>query len=268
MRRCRAATSLTVLAATALLGACSSGHPPSPPSTAPVPSTTVPTTTAPTTTAATRAAPTRATAARVPRPSARARAAGLRDVRSIVPDAVIDLRYATRHNFTHVRLYPPDARCLVHRSLAAGLARAAHRLRRAGLVLVFWDCYRPHAVQVRMFEVVADPEWVARPTRYARSHEAGRSVDVTLARARPGGRCATPLISGHCRLDMGTGFDDFTPRAHAYAHRGVGAAAERHRAILRKAMRTGGISGYRGEWWHFDGPGAAVNRPLLDAPVR
>jgi len=24
---------------------------------------------------------------------------------------------------------------------------------------------------------------------------------------------------------------------------------------------------YSGEWWHFDGPGAAVDRPILDVPV-
>src|SRR5690242_19864852 len=54
-----------------------------------------------------------------------ARAAGLVDVRTVVPDAVIDLRYATTHNFTGVQLYPSDARCLVHESLAPGLKTAA-----------------------------------------------------------------------------------------------------------------------------------------------
>ena len=33
----------------------------------------------------------------------------------------IDLRYATPHNFTGVRLYPRDARCLIHKSMADGL---------------------------------------------------------------------------------------------------------------------------------------------------
>ena len=27
------------------------------------------------------------------------------------------------------------------------------------------------------------------------------------------------------------------------------------------------ITVYAGEWWHFDGPGAAVKRPHLDAPL-
>ena len=58
----------------------------------------------------------------VPPLSAEARAAGFVDVRSVVPSAIIDLRYATANNFTGMPLYPPDARCLVHESLASGLA--------------------------------------------------------------------------------------------------------------------------------------------------
>ena len=50
----------------------------------------------------------------VPPVSAAARAAGLVDVRSVVPDAIVDLRYATANNFVGVQLYPADARCLVH----------------------------------------------------------------------------------------------------------------------------------------------------------
>jgi hypothetical protein len=57
-----------------------------------------------------------------------------------------------------------------------------------------------------MFEAIPDPNWVARPSNYARSHESGRSVDVTIA-----------------RLDTGTGFGDFTPCSLAYANDGLNA---------------------------------------------
>lgn len=202
----------------------------------------------------------------VPPVSAAARADGLLDVRTVVPDAVIDLRYASTANFTHVQLYPSDARCLVHTSMAAGLRTASIRLRAQGFRLVFWDCYRPHTVQVRMFEAVPDPAWVARPGPSARSHEAGRSVDVTLA--GPQRSCAPAQhVDGQCLLDMGTGFDDFTARAHAFATADVSAAARRNRARLRDAMDAAGLRVYSGEWWHFDGPGAGVDRPLLTAPV-
>jgi D-alanyl-D-alanine dipeptidase len=188
--------------------------------------------------------------------SAQAEAAGLVDVRSIIPDAVIDLRYATTDNFVGHQLYPVGARCLVHESLANGLAEAAAVLRADGDVLVFWDCYRPHDVQVRMFEAVPNPNWVARPTEFARSHESGRSVDVTVADGHHGRL-----------LDMGTDFDDFSPRSLAYATDGVTAEQQTNRARLREAMSAGGLTVYSGEWWHFDGPGAAEPRPILNVPL-
>ena len=200
------------------------------------------------------AAPAAAAPGGVPPVSPQAAAAGFVDVRAVVPDAIIDLRYATAHNFVGVPLYPAGARCLVHESMAPGLANAADALRAQGDVLVFWDCYRPHDVQVRMFEAVPNPAWVAKPGPYARSHEAGRSVDVTIAERGQ-------------LVDMGTDFDDFSARAEAYATDGVSATAQANRVRLRAAMGDGGLAVYSGEWWHFDGPGAGVQRPILDVPV-
>jgi D-alanyl-D-alanine dipeptidase len=188
--------------------------------------------------------------------SPQAAAAGLVDVLSVVPDAFIDLRYATPNNFVGQQLYPTGARCLIHQDMVPGIVTAADILRKNGEVLVFWDCYRPHDVQVRMFAAVPNPNWVARPSEYARSHESGRSVDVTLA-------------DGHYgwRVDMGTDFDDFSPRSHANATEGITAAQQANRDRLRAAMAAGGLTVYSGEWWHFDGPGADVPRPILDVPV-
>src|ERR1700752_3917297 len=186
----------------------------------------------------------------VPPVSDAARAAGLVDVRTVVPDAVIDLRYATPNNFVGVPLYPADARCLVHQSMAPGVAAAAAALRPGGEMLVFWECYRPHDVHVRMFNAGPNPNWVARPGPYARSHEAARSVDVTIK-------------NDQCLIDMGTDFDDFTPRGLADATDGVSAAAQANRARLRDAMRAGGLTVYKGEWWHFDTSHAYEKRRSL-----
>ena len=182
--------------------------------------------------------------------------AGFVDIRTVIPDARVDLRYATADNFVGKPLYPADARCLVHESLAPGLAKAADVFRARGAKLVFWDCYRPHAVQVEMFEAVPDPNWVARPGTSARSHESGRSVDVTLADSHYG-----------WLIDMGTRFDDFSPRAKAFATDGVNAQQQANRAWLREGMSAGGLQVYSGEWWHFDGPGADVGQPILDVPL-
>jgi D-alanyl-D-alanine dipeptidase len=66
---------------------------------------------------------------------------------------------------------------------------------------------------------------------------------------------------------MGTDFDDFTPRATAFATDGVSTAAQANRTRLREAMNAGGLTVYSGEWWHFDGPGASIPRTILDVPV-
>jgi zinc D-Ala-D-Ala dipeptidase len=203
----------------------------------------------------------------VPPVSDAAHAAGLVDVRTVVPDAIIDLRYATTNNFTHTQLYPADARCLVHQSMAPGLTAAATALRPQGQMLVFWDCYRPHDVQIKMFNVVPNPAWVARPGPYAHSHEAGRSVDVTFAFPQAPCPPERQQQNGPCRADMGTDFDDFSSRANAFASQGVSTAAQANRKRLRDAMNYGGLTVYQGEWWHFDGPGAGVDRPHLNAPV-
>ena len=117
-----------------------------------------------------------------------------------------------------------------------------------------------------MFNVVPNPAWVARPGPYAHSHESGRSVDVTFTSVQP--QCPPERHAGGlCLADMGTDFDDFTPRATAFATQGVSTDAQANRARLRDAMKYGGLSPYSGEWWHFDGPGAGVDRPILNVPV-
>lgn len=195
-----------------------------------------------------------------------ARAVGLIDIRDALPDALLDLRYATANNFVGVQLYPTGARCLVHESLRPGLLTAATTLRSGGEKLVFWDCYRPHSVQRRMFDKVPNPAWVAAPGPYSRSHESGRSVDVTLA-TKTTDCPAERRLPDHCRMDMGTDFDSFTPEATAFATAGVSPSAQTARARLRAAMSAGGLTVYSGEWWHFDGPGADVPRPIIDVPL-
>jgi D-alanyl-D-alanine dipeptidase len=187
---------------------------------------------------------------------ATAEQAGFIDITSVIPDAVVDLKYATPDNFVGKPLYPADARCLVHESLAPGLAKAAEVFRARGAKLVFWDCYRPHAVQAELFADTPDPTWVARPGTTARSHESGRSVDVALADAHYG-----------WLVDMGTGFDDFTPSAKAFATDGVTPEQQANRKWLRDGMAAGGLTVYAGEWWHFDGPDAGVGQPILDVPL-
>jgi len=172
---------------------------------------------------------------------------------SIVPDAVLDLRYATSRNLAGRPLYPPGARCLLLRPVAGRLARAAARLRPRGLRLRLFDCYRPIAVQRELWRLVPQPGLVADPRRGS-NHNRAAAVDVGLA--GPGGE----------PVELPTDFDDLGPRARAGATEGVTPAARRHRDLLRAAMEAEGFRVIRQEWWHFDAP-EARGAPVLDVPL-
>lgn len=163
----------------------------------------------------------------------------------------LDLRYATADNFTHKVVYP-SARCLLRRAVATRLLEAAERLRPRGLHLKLYDCYRPLSVQRLFWSLVPDERYVADPAKGSR-HNRGAAVDLTLVRA-----------SGE-ELDMGTAFDDFSPRAHRGAD-GLGEAQRRNRAILDEAMAASGFKGMPTEWWHFDGP-QWQRYPVADTPL-
>ena len=173
------------------------------------------------------------------------------EMATFAPAVALDLRYATADNFTHQIVYPA-AVCLLRRDVAERLARVQAALAVRGLRLKLWDCYRPLSVQRHFFALVPDERYVADPRKGSR-HNRGAAVDVTLLDGR--GR----------ELDMGTGFDDFSPRAHRDAA-GLPAPVAEHRAWLAAAMAKEGFSGLPTEWWHFDAPGWQ-RYPIADVPL-
>ncbi|HVK75592.1 MAG TPA: M15 family metallopeptidase [Kofleriaceae bacterium] len=183
---------------------------------------------------------------------------GWTDVAAAIPDAVLELRYATAANLTGAPLYPV-ARCWLRAPVAARLVRAADELRRRGHRLVLWDCYRPHAIQRALWARLPDPRYVAEPRVDAAgrpiagsAHNRGAAVDVSLA-DRDGAPRAMP-----------TDHDDFSPAARGDRARGP---AARHLADLRAAMIGAGFAPLATEWWHFDAAGATAHA-LADEPLR
>ncbi len=180
-------------------------------------------------------------------------APGLADVAHAVPDAVVDLRYATPSNILGRAVYPAGARCLLISPVADRLARAAARLRRHGLRLRLWDCYRPVAVQREMWRLLPRKGFVADPAKGS-NHNRAAAVDVGLAAA------------DGAEVELPTAFDAFERRARAGATAGISPAARRNRDLLRAAMEAEGFRVNRMEWWHFDAP-EARRAPVLDVPL-
>jgi D-alanyl-D-alanine dipeptidase len=172
------------------------------------------------------------------------------ELSTVVPDAVIDMRYATADNFTKTTLYPV-ARCKLRRAVATRLARAAALLRKQDRRLLVWDCYRPKSVQALLWKQVPDERYVANPKKGSR-HNRGASIDVGLVDA-----AGDPVT-------LPTGFDDFTEAAHRdHALDGEQDVEARR---LAAAMKAAGFVGIATEWWHFDAPDAS-SFPLSDEPL-
>jgi zinc D-Ala-D-Ala dipeptidase len=184
---------------------------------------------------------------------AAAPAADLVDVAARIPDAVLDLRYATPRNFLGRAVYPAGARCLLRRDVASRLERAAARLRVEGLRLRLYDCYRPLAVQREMWRLMPKPGYVADP-RHGSNHNRAAAVDAGLAGPDGG------------EIELPTAFDAFDRRARADAKDGVSAAARANRDRLRAALEAEGFRVNRLEWWHYDAP-EAKGAPIVDVPL-
>ena len=175
----------------------------------------------------------------------------LADLAVAVPGLVLDIRYATPHNFTGRPVYR-QARAFARLPVAQALAAVQQELRQQGLGLKLFDAYRPYAVTVQFWKITADKRYVASPRKGSR-HNRGCAVDVTLV----------DLATGN-ELSMPTGYDDFSAKAHS-KYRRLPAEALRNREALKAAMLRHGFTVFPSEWWHYDFKGWE-KYPLLDLP--
>lgn len=172
------------------------------------------------------------------------------DVTTAIPDAILDIRYATKDNVTGGVRYPKAA-CKLRRAVVDKLIKAADALRTQERRLVLWDCYRPLSIQKALWKKVPDPRYVADPS-IGSKHNRGAAVDLAVV-----DKDGKPVV-------LPTKFDEFTKQAHRdRALRGPnGKEAKR----LEDAMLAAGFTAMPTEWWHFDASDAA-NYALSDAPL-
>ena len=181
-----------------------------------------------------------------PRPSH-----NLVELNKVIPDIVLDIRYATKNNFVGEVLYP-SARCFLAKKPALALKRVQADLKERGYRLKVFDGYRPLSVQKRMWEILPDNRYVANPATGS-NHNRAYSVDVSL------------LDLDGTELEMPSAFDDFSERAHM-DYMDCPAEAIRHRQILHETMQRYGFSGIDSEWWHFNYKGYQ-DKPVLDIDI-
>jgi len=161
----------------------------------------------------------------------------------------------------------PD--CLVRESVANKLITASQLLP-SNLQLVIWDAWRPIKVQKTLFDqymadlrhkypdtdgeslIVEASTFVSLPSKNPNSpspHNTGGAVDLSI------------ISEDGEYLEMGTDFDDFSPRANTryfedIFSENVASANElmylQNRRLLHFVMINAGFTSYPHEWWHYD----------------
>ena len=159
-------------------------------------------------------------------------------INSLIPNAVYDLRYATKNNFTGQQLYGKNVNAFLRISVIKALQNVQQELETKGYGLKIFDAYRPYSVTKKMWDLIHDERYVANPAKGS-GHNRGLAVDLTIVDLKTGNE-----------LNMGTGFDNFTDTAH-HNFTNLSSAILQNRSLLRQTMEKYGFRALETEWWHY-----------------
>lgn len=218
-------------------------------------------------------------------------------LRNVAPSIQQEIRYAGYHNFVGrpVHGYHANA-CILTKKAARGLAEVQNALKKQGLSLKVYDCYRPqravndfitwsqhpkdHKMKQEFYPQVKKSNVFAHGYIDARStHSSGSTVDLTIV---PSPTPKQPrYVSGQrlfaCyqlydrrfhdnSIDMGTGYDCMDKLSHAESSE-ISKAALRNRMLLASLMKKNGFKPYAYEWWHFTLKAEPFKGRFFDFPV-
>lgn len=177
------------------------------------------------------------------------------ELKTVVPDLVYDLKYATANNFMHRRMYPlGTSETFMRKDAALALLNVQNDLNAKGFGLKIFDAYRPWNVSKRFWELVPDERYVANPARGS-NHNRGTAVDLTIINLKTGKE-----------LNMGTGFDNFSDSAH-HDFTNLPEQVLLNRELLKTVMEKNGFTLYNEEWWHYTFK-SDIKFEVLDIPLK
>lgn len=154
-----------------------------------------------------------------------------------IPDAVIDLRYATENNFTGTVIYD-DAEAYLCYGTVKKLFNVQEELKENGFSIIIWDAYRSETAQYRLWEVCLNPVYVADPRNGITSHSRGNTIDLGI------------VYTDGSKVELPSGFDEFSTLADR-DYSDVSTQAAENSQLLEDIMTRYGFEGYWGEWWHY-----------------
>jgi D-alanyl-D-alanine dipeptidase len=160
------------------------------------------------------------------------------DLEKFIPGIVLDIRYATKNNFTGEQIYNiPKA--YARKPVAEALKKVQADLKLQGLGIKIFDAYRPYKATVKFYEVYKDTTYVASPYRGSR-HNRGCAIDMTLIVLKTGEE-----------LKMPTPYDSF--QKEAWPSTAISdPEVRKNRKLIIDSMQKHGFKVNSSEWWHFD----------------
>lgn len=165
------------------------------------------------------------------------------DIKKLIPNIILDIRYSTANNFMHIKLYPAITTTYLRFPAAKALQLVQKELNKIGLGLKIYDAYRPYSVTEAMWEPIKDDRYVADPKKGS-GHNRGIAVDLTIVD-----------LKTKKELLMGTGYDDFSDTAHhTFMH--LPEIVLSNRDLLKALMERYGFNLFETEWWHYSLPDA------------
>jgi len=160
------------------------------------------------------------------------------ELKKYIPGLKLDIRYATKNNFTKQAVYR-EARAFARAPVAEALKNVQSELKKLGLGLKIFDGYRPYSVTVKFFDLASDKNFVANPKDGSR-HNRGCAIDLTVVNLKSGKE-----------LKMPTPYDSFAAAASS-DYKDLPANVIKNRDLLINVMERHGFRVLDNEWWHFD----------------
>ncbi len=160
-------------------------------------------------------------------------------------DFVYDMKYATDDNFLKEKVYPCDE-CFLRVKTVKSLLEANKTFLENGYRIKIFDCYRPKAIQKKMFQLVPNATYVANPKKGS-IHNRGGAVDITL------------VDSLGIEVDMGTKFDFFGEEA-SHSYQNLTEEILANRKFLKEVMLQNNFKPFDSEWWHYNLNGSNTDK--------
>ncbi len=161
------------------------------------------------------------------------------DLERFIPGIVLDIRYATKNNFTGEKIYTL-AKAYARKPVAEALKAAQADFNQRGYAIKIYDGFRPYSATVKFYEIMkGDTTYVASPYKGSR-HNRGCAVDMTIVDLK------TKL-----ELKMPSGYDAMQKEPWPSTPI-LDPIVRKNRDTLISVMEKNGFKVYQTEWWHFD----------------